>query len=98
MPNRAEGGRHLCGDGVATLGVVDRDEGDVVVDFYQYWIGHCLSLMTAAPMRLSQQPTSYYAASNLCRPNCWQDATALERQSVQQSVQHFVQHKSTLHP
>ena len=31
-------------------------------------------------MPLSQQSISSYAASNLCRSNCWQNATALERQ------------------
>jgi hypothetical protein len=45
----AQGGRDLGGDGVAALGVVDRDEGDVIVDLDQYWIGHGLSLVTGPP-------------------------------------------------
>jgi hypothetical protein len=43
---RPQCGRDLRGDGVAALGIVDRDDGDVVVDLDQYWIGHGLSLVT----------------------------------------------------
>ena len=46
VDGRAQGGRDFRGDGVAALGVVDRDEGDVIVDLGQYWIGHGLSLVT----------------------------------------------------
>ena len=37
VDRRAQGSRDLRGDRVAALGVVDGDEGDVVVDLDQYW-------------------------------------------------------------
>ena len=46
VDRRAQPGRYLGGDGVAAVGVVDGDEGDVIVDLDKYAIGHRLSLVT----------------------------------------------------
>ena len=46
VDRRAQRRRDLGGDRVAAVGVVDGDEGDVVVDLDQYRIGHGLSLVT----------------------------------------------------
>ncbi len=43
----AQGRRDLGGDGVATLGIVDGDERDVVLDLDEDSIGHRLRLVTA---------------------------------------------------
>jgi len=46
VDGRAQSRRDFRGYGVAAFWVVDRDEGDVIVDLDQYWIGHRLSLVT----------------------------------------------------
>ena len=46
VDGRAQCGGDFCGYRVTALGIVDRDEGDVIVDLGQYWIGHGFSLVT----------------------------------------------------
>jgi hypothetical protein len=42
----AQGGGDLRGDRVAAVGIVDRDEGDAVLDLHQYEIGHASRVVT----------------------------------------------------